>query len=76
MLIFTSMTVANPHIKSVKKGDTIAQTVEMFGYDRVKLLQNVKNVLKDRVNENKLTQEVMLRSWPKSTPRNSSSTRT
>ena len=46
------------HIRSVKKGDTIAQTVEMFGYDRVKLLQNVKNILKDRVNENKLTQEV------------------
>lgn len=46
------------HIRSVKKGDTIAQTVEMFGYDRVKLIQNVKNILKDRVNENKLTQEV------------------
>lgn len=46
------------HIRSVKKGDTIAQTVEMFGYDRVKLIQNVKNILKDRVNESKLTQEV------------------
>ncbi len=45
------------HIRSVKKGDTIAQTVEMFGYDRVKLIQNVKNILKDRVNENKITQE-------------------
>ncbi len=46
------------HIKSVKKGDTMAQTVEMFGYDRVKLIQNVKNTLKDRVTENHLTQEV------------------
>jgi arginine decarboxylase len=46
-----------PHIKTVKKGDTIAQTVEMFGYDRVKLIQEVKNILKDRVTENKLTQE-------------------
>ena len=46
------------HIKSVKKGDTMAQTVEMFGYDRVELIQNVKNALRERVNENRLTEEV------------------
>lgn len=45
-------------VKSVKKGDTMAQTVEMFGYDRVELIQNVKNALRERVNENQLTPEV------------------